>query len=84
MRRLPHAVNAYADTFLNGIVSEVNGKPVSKLEDVKKAFESPQKGFHVIKFEGIEDKLVMEAGKANKADSEILSSYGIMKKEFFK
>ncbi len=84
MRRLSHAVNAYADTFMNGIVSEVNGKKISKLEDVKEAFTKPHEGFHTIKFEGIEDKLVMEAGRADEADSEILSSYGIMKKEYFK
>jgi len=84
MRRLPHAVNAYADSFMNGIVSEVNGKRISKLEDVKEAFAGPKDGFHAISFEGIEDKLFLEAEKAEKADSEILTSYGIMEKEFFK
>jgi S1-C subfamily serine protease len=84
MRRLPHAVNAYADPFLNGIVSEINGRRITKLADVKTAFAAPTNGFAVISFEGIEDKLFLEAEKAEEADAEILSAYGIMEKEYFK
>ena len=84
MRRLPHAANTYAEPFLNGLVSKVNGKAIEQLSDVKTAFASPKDGFHVISFEGIEDKLFLEAEQAERADLEILSSYEIMKKEHFK
>lgn len=83
MRRLPHAVNSYADSFINGIVSSVNGVPITELKDVKEAFTRPENGFHVITFEGIEDRLIIEASNAEKADKEILMSYGILEKENF-
>lgn len=84
MRRLPHAANTYAEPFINGLVSTVNGQRIERLSDVKKAFATPKDGFHVITFEGIDDKLFLEAKQAESADREILSSYGIMNKEYFK
>ena len=83
MRQLPHAANTYAGPFINGIVSDINGQRITKLEDVKTAFSAPQKGFHIISFEGIEDRLFLEAKRAKKADAEILTSYDIMEKEYF-
>ena len=83
MRQLPHAANTYAGPFINGIVSDINGQRITKLEDVKTAFSAPQKGFHIISFEWIEDRLFLEAKRAKKADAEILTSYDIMEKEYF-
>lgn len=84
MRRLPHTANTYSEPFLNGIVSEINGVEIKKIRDVEKAFSSPRDGFHVISFEGIDDRLVLEEKQAREADEEILTSYGIMEKEYFK
>lgn len=84
MRRLPHTANTYSEPFINGIVSEINGIKIASLKDVKRAFGSAQDGFHTVSFEGIEDRLVLEEQKAIEADSEILTSYGIMEKEYFK
>jgi len=49
-RRLPNAVNTYTDSFINGIVTEINNVRISCLADVKKAMAKPLDGFHVMKF----------------------------------
>ena len=81
-RRMPHSVNTYAEGFLNGIVSEINGIRILCLGDVKKAILMPKDGFHVIKFAGMEDSLILDAEAAEKANPEILSSYAIKASEF--
>ncbi|MFO7871622.1 MAG: trypsin-like peptidase domain-containing protein [Kiritimatiellia bacterium] len=75
--RLPHKVNAYADGFLNGIVSKVNNRPVRRLQDVKTAAENHNGPYHTVEFIGMEDMFVMDAGDARRAEAEILSDYGV-------
>ncbi len=77
MGRLPHEMNAYADQFMNGIVSEVNGMSIRNLKDLKIAFESRHGDFHVIKFENSELSLVMKVAEAKEANAEVLSAYGV-------
>ncbi len=81
-RRLPHPVNTYADKFINGIVTEVNQKPIRNLNDLKEAFAHPINGFHVIRFAGIDDSLVVEADAASQADNQIPATYGIPALEY--
>ena len=50
---------------------------ISKLKDLKKAFSKPKNGFHVIRFMGMDDFLVMETKATEQADRIILSQYGI-------
>ena len=82
-RRLPHAVNAYADDYVDGIVTEVNGKCIAKLADVKEALSKPVAGYHVIRFANRNDELVLDAEAVRRADPEILASYGISSAEYF-
>lgn len=84
VRRLPHSVNTYAEQFENGIVSEVNGVPIRGLRDLKKAFETPQNGFHVVTFAGMDETLVLEAASASRAAREILERYGVPQIESFR
>ena len=77
IRRLAHSVNTYAEGFVNGIVATVNGRKISNLSDVAQAVDSVKEGFHVVKFEGIEDSLVLDAKKAASADPQIFEAYGI-------
>ncbi|MCK5851040.1 MAG: trypsin-like peptidase domain-containing protein [Kiritimatiellae bacterium] len=81
-RRLPHSVNTYAEGFLNGIVTEINDIKILGLGDIKKAILKPKNGFHVIKFAGMEDSLVLDAKAAENADPDILRSYAIKSPEF--
>jgi S1-C subfamily serine protease len=84
-RRLPHAVNTYANGFLNKIVREINGTPINSLKDVELAMASPKKGnYHIIHFENTDDALIVDARAASAADPEILTDYGIAASKYFK
>ena len=82
MRRLPHPLNSYADPFVNGIVDEVNGVPVADLRALTSAFSKSRNGFHVVRFAGMKDLLVMEAAAMEQADAEILKLYQIPAAQF--
>ena len=84
IRRLPHEVNTYADAFLNGIVTEINGAPVKKLADVKAAVAHSVRGFHVFNFAGMDDSLLVDAEAAKKADPAIFRDYGVPAPELFR
>jgi hypothetical protein len=81
--RLPHAVNAYAGAYRNGIVETVNGRKVKNLEEVKQALEAQRDGFHLVRFAGNEDELVLDAAQARQAHPEILRAYAIAEPEYF-
>jgi len=84
IRRLAHPVNTYADDFLNGIVEEVNGRRVRGLQDVRRALQSAPDGFHVFRFAGTEDLLVLDAAEAAAADPRIRAAYGVSAAENLK
>ncbi len=75
--RMPHPVNTYDDSFMEHIVSTVNGRKVANLTGFKEALDSPVDGYIVIEFEGKQSPLVMDAKAAAEAMPEILSQYGI-------
>jgi len=77
IRRLPHPVNTYADSFLNGLVTSVNGETVRNMRDLMRAFENPEDGFHVVRFAGTEDPLVLDAVALATAQRSILAQYGV-------
>jgi len=82
MRRLPHMVNTYAQGFLSGLVTEVNGIRIRNLRDVKEATAHPEKGSHVIRFACNDDLLILDASAARQANEEIFVRYGISKSEY--
>jgi hypothetical protein len=74
--------HAYADPFVNGIVSTVNDTPIRKLEDIKTAFLSNTNTHHVLTFEGIEGSLVLDARLARQSQNAICEQYGIARTEW--
>ena len=77
IRRLPHPVNSYADPFVNGLVSEVNGMRIRDLADMQLALAKPQDGYHIIRFAGMDDTLVLDAEQVKAARPGILSRYAV-------
>ena len=75
--RLPHPVNTYCASHFNQIVASVNGQPIRNISDLPEALKKPLKGFHIFRFEGQDDPLIMEADQISKADTEILAQYSI-------
>jgi S1-C subfamily serine protease len=84
IRRLPHPVNAYADSFIAHIVADVNGVPIRRLADVKRGIDSLQDGYHVIRFEAQDDYLVLDAKAAATAERSILETYGVAHPSYFR
>ena len=82
IRRLAHPVNTYMGHFLNGVVESVNGKLVRNLRVLSDAIQSSEKEeYHVIKFFGLDEVLVIDADAARRADDEIFATYGIANQE---
>jgi S1-C subfamily serine protease len=81
--RLPHPVNTYSDSFLNGIVTEINGVQIRNLKDVKKAVEGQTEKFHLFHFAGMKDMLIMDAKAAKRAEPQIFSRYRLFSREYF-
>ncbi len=83
IKQLPHPVNTYIQSFLYGIVTEVNAVHIRNLADLKKAMSKPLNGFHVIRFAGMDDSIILDAAIAEKSNEIILSRYGVPSQEFF-
>jgi S1-C subfamily serine protease len=75
--RLPHPINTYHEAFLQGVVRAVNGQPVGHLADLESALATPTNGFHLIEFDGMPNRLVLDAKAAAEADREIAARYAI-------
>mgnify|MGYP003338578398 CR=1 FL=1 len=76
---LSHPVNANLKVQGRTLVNRINGRPINRLEDVIAAFGSGTNQQHVIEFlpnNGIE---CLSRPEADRANPEILKSYGIAK-----
>jgi hypothetical protein len=62
------------------VVDRVNGKPISRLEELREALQKPVDGYHIIDFVQSDSlrRLVLDAGELEKAATErVLKRYGI-------
>ncbi len=75
--RLPHPVNTYCTTHFNQILASINGHPIRNMGDIPEALKKSTQGFHVFRFEGQDDPLIMDAGQTAQADSEIMTQYSL-------
>jgi hypothetical protein len=75
--RLAHPVNTYQQEFVYGIVAEANDRPIGSLRDLQEALRHPVKGFHVVKFEGSANPMVLSAAQTGQADREIAKRYHV-------
>ncbi len=75
--RLAHPVNTYQHEYAHGVVVEANHQPVGSLRDLQEALRHPQKGFHVIRFEGSDNPMVLSAALTEQADREIAQKYHV-------
>jgi S1-C subfamily serine protease len=75
--RLAHPVNTYSDGFLNQIVATINDVPIGRLSDIPLALARATRGFNVIRFDGNDNPLILDARAAAAAESEIMAKYGL-------
>jgi S1-C subfamily serine protease len=81
IRRLAHPVNTYMNHFLHGIVESVNGQKIRDLRMLSDALQSTDNEYHVVRFLGLDEMLVIDAEAARRADPEIFATYGIRHRE---
>jgi hypothetical protein len=78
---LPDAYNIGYQDEKYLVLHQVNGRPVSRLSELRAALEKPVDGFHVLEFvRGAESlrRMVLAAGDAERAATErVLQQYGI-------
>ncbi len=74
---LPDPINTYLEEFRNSIVSEVNGHPIKRLEDLAAAFAEPS-DYYVIKCIGDGRPIVLERAKVEAARQRIKTVYNVV------
>lgn len=74
---LPDPVNTYISNVNYKIVNKVNGKEITRLEDVIEAIKHPVGKFLIIELDGYHSPLVLVAEDVEKANRGLLQKYGI-------
>ena len=78
-RVLPMPINIGYQDSANMIVSEINGWPIRRLEDVAHAFEHPREGFHQVRFLPSSNRalLVLPDAEMERANAQTLQRFQI-------
>jgi len=77
---LPDDVNLGYHNLRHLVVERINGRPISELADVVKAFESPLGSYHIVESDGMTDlrgKIVLDAAQARAAHAGILERFAV-------
>jgi S1-C subfamily serine protease len=69
-------INVGYDNFKNNVVSQINGKKISSMEDLVKAIEFNERKYHVIVDEQ-GNQIVLERSKVSEANQRIFNKYQI-------
>jgi S1-C subfamily serine protease len=77
---LADPINAYAGDFRFGIVDEINGRKIERLDDVAMAFADPA-DYYVIQMLGIGRPIVLERQAVLEAKDRILQRYGVTREQ---
>jgi S1-C subfamily serine protease len=81
--RLPHPVNTYCEDYLNQALASVNGQDIRRIDDIPPALQLGTNGFHILRFEGNDNPLILNARLTDVADANILARYNIPAASFF-
>lgn len=74
---MPDEINSYSGDFKSLVVETINDMPIWSLDDVPKAFQSLDDGYHSLKFMGDNRILPIDAKEALIRHPEILKKYQI-------
>jgi len=83
-KRLPDRVNTYATGHLDGVVTEVDGMPVTSIEGLAQALEKGSSKFAVIRFFGSDAPIVLSRAKVAARNAQINAKYGVAPDRWFK
>ncbi len=74
---LPDPINTFVEAYRNAIVSEVNGHPIKRLDDLAAAFAETA-DYYVIKCIGEGRPIVLERSKVEAARERIKTAYNVI------
>jgi hypothetical protein len=74
---LEDEVNVYAAPFEDSVVESINGEPIYRLGDLRKAIEKSSDGFCTICFMGKKTPLIIDYEKARARHEKILEKYSV-------
>jgi len=74
---LADAANKGFENLGGNVIASVNGQPIREIADIVKALETPERGFHVFHFEGVESDVVLPADKLAEIDARIARNYKV-------
>jgi hypothetical protein len=78
---LPDAANLGYEELHDLIVARVNGRPIGRLDDLRAALTTPERGFHVVEFvpgQG-EQRIVLDVQEALGSVARLHEAYGVEK-----
>jgi hypothetical protein len=77
---LPDPTNTYLSAYRGGIVDQINGKKISRLDDLAKAFAEPAERF-VVEMIGDGPPLVLDPKEVESARERIKQRYNVVKEQ---
>lgn len=76
-RVLTDPANKGFENLRHAPIKSVNGKPIHEIADVAKALATPENGFHVFRFEGLETDFVVPAAELDEINKRIAETYKV-------
>jgi hypothetical protein len=76
-RVLADPANKGYENLQKAVVESVNGRKILAIEDVAKALETPERGFHVFRFEGLTTDFVIPADQLAAIDARVAQTYKV-------
>jgi len=77
---LPDPINTYLTPYRGGIVDEINGKKIRRLDELTNAFAENSEHF-VIRMVGDGPPLVLDRNKVESARERIKARYNVLKEQ---
>jgi hypothetical protein len=77
---LPDPINTYLAPYRYGIVDEINGQKIQRLQDLARAFEQPADRF-VVKMVGDDAPLVLDPKQVEEARERIKTRYNVFSEQ---
>ena len=74
-RVLSDPANKGLDDLFQSPILTVNGKTITRIQDIPPALEHPVRGFHVVTFEGVDAPFVVKADERDEIDKRIAERY---------
>lgn len=76
-RVLADPANKGYENLQKAVIASVNGRKILAIEDVAAALETPERGFHVFRFEGLETDFVIPADRLAEIDARVAQTYKV-------